>query len=230
MTKEEPLRYYIHKHHAEGEKRPHFDFRLQQKDKLISWQLPVGPSMEHPRMRLAYKTEAVPFEFGPFEGYIPEGRQGSGEVILWDKGVFFLIDRDKGLLTKAAYVEEALPKALRRGELMLLLNGTNGRLKGHFSLFRWRQKDDDVWLLKKVKDKNASKDEILKVEGSVLSGKTLHDIREEEERRRQQEKVFFPCARFKPKSEARMFKKSQIVPQGIQQKLFVSPETQQKLF
>jgi len=220
MAKEEPLRYYISKHHAVGEQRPHFDFRLQQKDKLLSWQFPVGPSMEHSRMRLAYKTGSVPFEFGPFEGYVPEGKQGSGEVILWDKGVFFLIDRNKGLLTKAAYIEEALPKALRRGELMLLLNGTKGRLKGHFSLFHWRQKDDDVWLMKKVKDKNASRNEILSVDKSVLSGKTLQDIREEEAIRRQQEKVFFPCARFKPKSEAKMFKQSQIVPQEIQQKLF----------
>jgi bifunctional non-homologous end joining protein LigD len=98
----------------------HYDFRLEHNGVLLSWAVPKGPSLDPKTKRLAMQTEDHPFDYGEFEGVIPEG-YGAGIVMLWDRG------------TWTPQVDD-IDAALKKGDLKFTLDGY--KLKGSWVLVR----------------------------------------------------------------------------------------------
>ena len=119
----------------------HYDFRLEHDGVLLSWAVPKGPSLNPKDKRLAMRVEDHPFDYGEFEGVIPEG-YGAGIVMLWDKGTW-----------QPEPELESVEGALERGELKLRLNGV--KLKGRWVLVRTGGRanaNSRTWLLIKHRD------------------------------------------------------------------------------
>jgi bifunctional non-homologous end joining protein LigD len=76
-------RFVIQEHHARS---LHWDLRLERDDVLVSWALPKGLPESPDQNHLAVHTEDHPLEYASFEGEIPQGEYGGGQMTIWDKG------------------------------------------------------------------------------------------------------------------------------------------------
>jgi bifunctional non-homologous end joining protein LigD len=83
---EKPI-FVIQEHHAS---RLHWDFRLEHDGVLVSWAVPRGVPHTTTRNSLAVMTEDHPMEYATFEGTIPAGEYGGGDVTIWDDGRYDL--------------------------------------------------------------------------------------------------------------------------------------------
>lgn len=161
------LHFVVQKHHAS---HLHYDFRLEMEGVLKSWAVPKGPSMDHSVKRLAMMVEDHPWDYRNFEGIIPQG-YGAGTVIVWDEGTYEPAEPKK---TKKEN-EKSLLHHLYQGAISFVLHGK--KLKGEFSLVKTSERGDNAWLLIKKKDEFATKKNISKNDKSVLSGKTLEEVK-----------------------------------------------------
>jgi bifunctional non-homologous end joining protein LigD len=142
----EDNRFFIQRHSA---RRLHYDLRLEMDGVLKSWALPHGPTLDPAIKRLAVHVEDHPLDYGSFEGTIPSGNYGAGNVTLWDRGTYEWLG------------EKTPAQQWEAGDLKFRLHGQ--KLLGEFALVRTnRSKSPDKteagrgkkedWLLIKKKD------------------------------------------------------------------------------
>jgi bifunctional non-homologous end joining protein LigD len=81
--------FVIQRHDAT---RLHYDLRLERDGVLPSWAIPKGLPLKKGEKHLAVQTEDHPMEYGSFQGTIPKGHYGAGEVRIWDHGTYDLLE------------------------------------------------------------------------------------------------------------------------------------------
>jgi bifunctional non-homologous end joining protein LigD len=156
-------RFVVQRHRA---RRLHYDLRLELDGVLVSWAVPQGPTLDASVRRLAVKVEDHPIEYADFEGVIPSGEYGGGDVIVWDRGQW----------SPAPGVDPA--EAIADGDLHFDVDGE--KLSGRFVLVRTPKgqgRGKEQWLLIHKHDEHA-------VPGwdpeehpeSVKSGRTNDDV------------------------------------------------------
>ena len=155
------LQFCIQKHDAS---HLHYDFRLELDGALKSWAVPKGPSLDPKVKRLAVHVEDHPLDYATFEGSIPEGHYGAGDVIVWDRGVWIPLEDPQ--------------KAYAKGKLKFELQGE--KLAGVWNLVRTHMPGKkENWFLIKHQDSAARPqddyDVLVAEPDSVLSERTLVD-------------------------------------------------------
>jgi bifunctional non-homologous end joining protein LigD len=165
--KKTALAFVVQKHDA---RRLHYDVRLEVDGAMVSWAVPKGPSFDPAVRRLAVQTEDHPMAYNAFEGRIPDGEYGAGDVLIWDRGTYE---------TVPAGQQRAM---LEKGHMHVVLYGD--KLVGEWHVIRTNGKgraDDGTgqagkaqWLLFKAKDDRANPayDVIVERPESVVSGRS----------------------------------------------------------
>jgi bifunctional non-homologous end joining protein LigD len=161
-------RYVVQRHRAS---RLHYDFRLEVDGVLASWAVPQGPTLDPKARRLAVHVEDHPIEYFDFEGVIPKGSYGGGDVIVWDWGTW----------EPSRPADADAAAAIDQGELHFDLRGE--KLAGRFVLVRTDRDRDkggsgkEQWLLLHKKDDHAqpgwTAEEHLR---SVKTGRTNDEV------------------------------------------------------
>ena len=158
----------VQRHRA---RRLHYDLRFEIDGVLVSWAVPRGPTLDPTVRRQAVHVDDHPMEYLLFEGVIPAGTYGGGDVIVWDEGTW----EPHGTDDPAA--------AVAGGELHAEVHGH--KLRGRLVLVRRDRAAAGTreWLLLHKRDEHA-------VEGwdpedhprSVLTGRTSEEVARDPDR------------------------------------------------
>jgi bifunctional non-homologous end joining protein LigD len=159
-------RFVVQRHRA---RRLHYDLRFEIDGVLVSWAVPRGPTLDPRAKRTAVHVDDHPMEYFDFEGVIPKGEYGAGDVIVWDLG------------TWEPYGTDDPAAAVAAGELHADVYGH--KLRGRLVLVRRGRGEREQWLLVHKRDEHA-------VDGwdpeehprSVLSGRTNDEVKADPER------------------------------------------------
>ncbi len=165
-----PLLFVVQQHAA---RQLHYDFRLECEGVLKSWAVPRGPALDPGEKRLAVHVEDHPYDYASFEGVIPPGQYGAGEVIVWDCGVYSPDEGGATWFHDRGQAEQQVMEGIEKGKLSILLRGE--KLKGSFALVR--TKDKKQWLMIKHKDRFAAAVDVTAQNRSVLSGVAVEDLK-----------------------------------------------------
>jgi bifunctional non-homologous end joining protein LigD len=172
------LTFVVQKHNAG---RLHYDFRLEAGGVLKSWAVPKGPSLNPADKRLAVAVEDHPLDYASFEGVIPAGGYGAGQVIVWDRGIYVPLAGEDDTELDRQEAQRHVQRGLAQGRLTFVLHGQ--KLRGGWSLVRLRRRGDDErdnWLLVKQTDRFAgATHDVTQEDRSVLSGRTIEDLQQE---------------------------------------------------
>ena len=142
---------------------------------MKSWAVPKGPSLDPTQKRLAAMVEDHPIDYASFEGVIPKGEYGGGEVIVWDYGTYSPDEGGKLLFADREKAQEEMRQAILSGKISVHLRGQ--KLKGSWTLVKVKAREKD-WLLIKHRDELArAQSDVLDETRSVLSGRTTEDIK-----------------------------------------------------
>ena len=140
VEKKSQHRFVVQKHRAT---RLHYDFRLEIDGVLVSWAVPKGITLDPDARRLAVHVEDHPMEYADFEGVIPRGQYGAGDVIVWDRG------------TWEPHATDDPAAAVEAGEFHADVYGE--KLRGRLILVRTGGPDFVQWLLMQKHDEYAVK-------------------------------------------------------------------------
>src|SRR3954447_12313011 len=157
-------RFVVQRHRATA---LHYDLRLEMDGVLVSWAVPRAPSLKPLERRMAVHVEDHPLEYFDFEGVIPRGSYGAGDVIVWDWGTWKPEETDDP------------GAAVRKGELKFELFGE--KLRGRFVIVRTRNESGgkEQWLLIHKRDDFAREDwDADALPRSVKSGRTNDEVKQ----------------------------------------------------
>jgi bifunctional non-homologous end joining protein LigD len=165
--------FVVQRHRA---RNLHYDVRFEIDGVLVSWAVPKGPTLDPSVRRMAVHVEDHPLEYADFEGVIPKGEYGGGDVIVWDRG------------TWEPHGTDDPASAVRRGELHADMHGE--KLHGRLVLVRTERTqgtsggNKEQWLLMHKHD-GAALDGWDPEEHprSVLSGRTNDEVMADPSRR-----------------------------------------------
>ena len=173
--KKKELEFVVQKHDAT---RLHYDVRLEIEGAMMSFAVPKGPSYDPDVKRLAVETEDHPMEYNRFEGRIPDGEYGAGDVLIWDRGTYETVPAGQEVAMRA------------KGHIHARFFGE--KLEGGWHFVKTKRHDDDAppkkanigksgqekvkaqWLMFKAHDETADKtrDILTESPGSVVSGRS----------------------------------------------------------
>ena len=162
------LRFVVQRHRA---RRRHYDLRFEMDGVLASWAVPNGPTLDPKARRLAVHVEDHPIEYIDFEGVIPHGEYGGGDVIVWDTGTWEPYETDDPVAAVAS------------GELHADVHGH--KLKGKFILVqrgRGREEENQWLLIHKDDDYAVSGWDAEDFPQSVLTGRTNDEVKADPDR------------------------------------------------
>lgn len=114
--------FVVHEHHA---RNLHWDLRLEMDGVLKSFAIPKEPPTKPKVKRLAIQVEDHELEYADFKGTIPKGLYGAGEVKIWDRGTYELLERTDD-------------------KIIIKINGK--KLKGEYALIRFKRAGEKQWL------------------------------------------------------------------------------------